>query len=73
MFCNGFWVLWLAEHAPKSTQYECNKFGRLTTKNIREGQKIIMKLLFLTRKQIFRKKKTNSTIERRKRAKMSYI
>ena len=56
MSYNRFWVFWFAEHAPKSTQDQFNKFGRLTPKNINEGGKIILKLLFLTRKQIFKKK-----------------
>ena len=55
MSYNRFWVLWLAEHAPKSTQYQFNKFDCLTPKKIRERAKIILRLLFLTRKQIFRK------------------
>ena len=52
MSYNRFWVLWLAEHAPKSTQYRLNKFGRLTPKNIRDGENIILELLFLSRRRI---------------------
>ena len=70
MSYNRFWVLWLAEHAPKSTQYQFNKFDCLTPKKNRERAKIILRLLFLTRKQIF-KKETKSTIYERKTAKMN--
>ena len=47
MSYNWFWMLWLAEHTSKSTQYRLSKFGRLTPKNIRDGEKIILKLIFL--------------------------
>ena len=40
MSYDQFWVLWLAEHAPKSTQYRLNKFFRLTLKNISSGKKL---------------------------------
>ena len=38
----------MSEHAQKSTQYQLNKFGRLNPKNIRDGEKTILKLLFLS-------------------------
>ena len=47
-----FWVLWLAEHVRKSTQYWLNKFGPLTPKKITDGEKIILKLLFLSRRPV---------------------
>ena len=38
----------MSEHAQKSTQYQLNKFGRLNPKNIRDEEKTILKLLFLS-------------------------
>ena len=45
---NRFWMLWLPEHAPKSTQYQFDKFDWVTPKNIWEGAKDILKLLTLS-------------------------
>ena len=52
-----FWVHWLAEHAPKFVQYQFNKLGLLTTRDPQEGEKIIWKFVFLSRKQVITKKK----------------
>ena len=76
-------MLWLVEHAPKCPKYQIIKFDRLTAINLSEVAKIILKLnflskerdniifmlLFLTQKQVFRKKQRG----RKKRVKMSYI
>ena len=67
-----FWVHWLAEHAPKFVQYQFNKLGLLTTRDPQEGEKIIWKFVFLSRKQVITKK-TNNTMKKRKRAKTSYV
>ena len=50
-----FSVHWLAEHAPKSTKYQLNQFGRLNARNLREAAKIILKLIFLTERLVLRK------------------
>ena len=47
-----FWVHWLAEHAPKYAQYQFTRFVRLTVRDPKEGAKIILKLLFVTRKRV---------------------
>ena len=44
----GFWVHWLAEHAPKSVICQFIKVAGLTVRNPREGAKIIFKILFLS-------------------------
>ena len=57
----SFWVHWLTEHAPKSAKYQFTKFGRLTVRGPKarakpfEGE--ILRLLFLTRRRVFRKTK----------------
>ena len=51
-----FWVHWLAEHAPKSVQQIFSKLGRLTATDPKEGVKIILKWLFLTRRPVLAKK-----------------
>ena len=66
-----FWVHWLAEHAPKSVKYQFTKPGVVTSRDTKEGAKIISKWHFPTRWQVFKKKQ--STIKRRKTAKMPYI
>ena len=50
-----FWVLWLAEHAPKSVKYRFTKFGRLTGREPNEVAKIVLNLHFLTWRWILRK------------------
>ena len=60
-----FWVQWLVEHAPKSVQYKFTKLGRLTATHPKEGAKIILKLLFLTRRPVFRKKQRALWIEKK--------
>ena len=47
-----FWVHWLVEHPPKSVKYRFAKFGPLTGNDSKEGGKIILRLLFLTRRQV---------------------
>ena len=51
-----FWVHWLAEHAPNSAKYQFIKFGRMTVKYPKKGAKIILKLLFLSRRRVLKKK-----------------
>ena len=62
---------WLAEHAPKSQKYYFTEFWRLTARNISEGAKIILKLLFLTQRRVLRK--NQGRLSNRKAARMSYI
>ena len=76
-------MLWLVEHAPKSPKYQIINFDQVTAINLSEVAKIILKLnflsnergniilnlLFLSQKQVFRKKQ----IGLKKRVKMSYI
>ena len=78
-----FLVLWLVEHAPKSPKYQIINFDQVTAINLSEVAKIILKLnflskergniilklLFVSQKQVFRKKQ----IGWKKRVKMSYI
>ena len=63
-------MLWLVEYAPKSPKYQIINFDRVTAINLSEVAKIILnlnflskergniilKLLFVTQKQVFRKK-----------------
>ena len=49
------WVNWLAEHTPKPTQYQFAKFGPLIGRGPKEGAKIVLKLLFLTRRRLLTK------------------
>ena len=58
MFYIWFWVHWLAEQAQKSVQYQFTKLGRMTATYFKEGVKIIWKFVFLSRKQVIRKKQT---------------
>ena len=51
-----FWVHWLKEHAPNSAKYQFIKFGRMTVKYPKKGAKIILKLLFLSRRRVLKKK-----------------
>ena len=51
-----FWFHWLAEHTPKSVEYEFTKLGRLTARDPKEGVKVVLKFFFLSRKQASRKK-----------------
>ena len=69
------WVLvhLSVEHVPKSSKCQFTKYGRLTTRDPKEGVKTILKLFFVTLKQILRKKKTKSTIKEIKTAKMTYF
>ena len=60
-----FWVQWLVGHAPKSVQYKFTKLGRLTATHPKEGAKIILKILFLTRRPVFRKKQRALWIEKK--------
>ena len=60
----------MSEHVPKSAQYQLNKFGRLNPKNIRDGEKIILKLLFLSLQQVLIK---NEGATQKKWANMSYF
>ena len=53
-----FWVHWLAEHAPKFDQYRFIKFGRLTGRDPKEVAKLILQLLFPTRRRVLIKKQT---------------
>ena len=64
-----FWLHWLLEHTPKYVQDQFTSFCWLTTKDPREGVKIILKLFFLTWKESF-KKVPKTTIKQRKFAKM---
>ena len=65
MSYNRFWMLWLAEHAPKSTQYRLNKFGRLTPKIIRDAQKDYFEVTLSKSTASFNEKR-KSTIQHRK-------
>ena len=58
MFYIWFWVHWLAEQAQKFVQYQFTKLGRITSTDFKEGVKIIWKFVFLSRKQVIRKKQT---------------
>ena len=50
-----FWVHWLTQHTPKFVKYKFTTFGRLNVRDPREGAKIILKLLFLTRRRLLMK------------------
>ena len=54
-------VHWLIEHAPISGKYGFTKFGRLTGTGPKEGAKIILQLLFLTRRRVLTKTQTALT------------
>ena len=56
---------------PKSVKYQFISFGWLTPRDLEEGAKIILKLLFHFEKKFLQKSKC--TIEHRKTARMSYI
>ena len=51
-----FWVHWLVEHAPKPVQYQFTKLGPLTSRKPKEGAKLSLKWLFLTRSPVLTKK-----------------
>ena len=53
-----FWVYCLIGHPPKSCEYTFTKFGRLTGRHPLEGAKIILRLLFLTRRRVSIKNQT---------------
>ena len=53
-----FWVHWLAGHALKLVKHRSTKFGRLTRRDHREGAKIILQVLFLTRRRVTIKNQT---------------
>ena len=72
MSYNRFWMLWLAEHAPKSTQYRLNKFGRLTPKIIRDAQKDYFEVNLSKSTASFNEKR-KSTIQHRKWANMTFF
>ena len=46
---------WFVEHAPQSGKCRLTKFRRLTGRDLKEGAKIILKLLILTRRPVLRK------------------
>ena len=50
-----FWVHWLAEHTPKSSKDQFTKHLWQTAGVIREGAKIILKLLYLNRRWVMKK------------------
>ena len=50
------WMHWLEEHGPKSGNYWFTKFIWLTVRDHRKGAKIILKLLFLSRRQVLIRK-----------------
>ena len=45
----------LVSRAPKSVKKGFTKFGRLARRVLREGAKIVLKLLFLTRRRLLTK------------------
>ena len=47
-----FWVHLLAQHTPKSVEYRFNKFAGLIGRDLKEGAKIILQLLFLTQRRV---------------------
>ena len=47
---------WLLEQARMSAKYQFTKFGRLTGRDFNDGAKIILRLLFLTRRSILERK-----------------
>ena len=68
-----FWVHRLAEQALKFVKYRFSKFGRLTSRDHREGGKVILKLFFLSKSSTSFNKNSKSTIQDRKLVKMAYI
>ena len=63
-----FRVHYLAEHAPKSVEYQFTKLGGLIPRDPKEEIKIILKFFFVTWKRVFRKKQ-GALWKKRKRAK----
>ena len=60
----GFWLHWLAEHAPKSAICQFTKVTGLTVRNPREGAKIIFKILFLSpRRDLIKNQRALSNTE----------
>ena len=51
-------VYWLAGHALKSVKYKFVKFDQPTASDPKEGAKIILRLLFLTRRRVLIKNQT---------------
>ena len=47
-----FWVHWFAAPARKAAKDQVTKFDQLTGRDLRQGAKIILKLLFLTRREV---------------------
>ena len=62
-----FWVHWLADHARKTDRYRFSKFARLTGIDPKEGAKIILKFLFVTRRWVFIKKERAIRKEEKRR------
>ena len=46
---------WFLEHTTTAANYQSAKFGRVSARDPREGEKIILQLLFLTRRSLLRK------------------
>ena len=52
---------WLAENAPKSAEDEFTKPCRVTARHIKEDEEIILKLFYLARSLVFKRKDFEQT------------